>query len=46
MADNLRRHGGQLLIDALEEQGVDRVFCVPGESFLAPWMASTARAWT
>ena len=29
------RHGGQILIDQLEIQGVDRVFCVPGESFLA-----------
>ncbi|RVT82191.1 thiamine pyrophosphate-binding protein [Rhodobacteraceae bacterium CCMM004] len=29
------RHGGQALIEALEAQGVDRVFCVPGESYLA-----------
>jgi len=29
------RTGGQLLIDCLEQQGVDRVFCVPGESYLA-----------
>ena len=29
------RHGGALLIAALEAQGVGRVFCVPGESFLA-----------
>lgn len=28
-------HGGQLLIDCLVEQGVDRVFCIPGESYLA-----------
>ena len=27
--------GGQLLIQCLEEQGVDRIFCVPGESYLA-----------
>lgn len=27
--------GGQLLIECLEAQGVDRVFCVPGESYLA-----------
>ena len=29
------RHGGQILVDALKGQGVDRVFSVPGESFLA-----------
>lgn len=29
------RHGGQILVDQLKIQGVDRVFCVPGESFLA-----------
>lgn len=28
-------HGGGVLIDALSAQGVKRVFCVPGESFLA-----------
>lgn len=28
-------HGGAVLIDALSAQGVRRVFCVPGESFLA-----------
>lgn len=27
--------GGQILIECLEVQGVDRVFCVPGESYLA-----------
>ncbi|MEM7270845.1 MAG: thiamine pyrophosphate-binding protein, partial [Pseudomonadota bacterium] len=27
--------GGQILIDCLEAQGVDRIFCVPGESYLA-----------
>ncbi len=29
------RHGGQILVKALEIQGVKRVFSVPGESFLA-----------
>lgn len=29
------RHGGRILIDQLARQGVERVFCVPGESFLA-----------
>ncbi|MGN6548498.1 MAG: thiamine pyrophosphate-binding protein [Pararhizobium sp.] len=29
------RTGGQLLVECLEAQGVDRLFCVPGESFLA-----------
>ncbi|WP_299965199.1 thiamine pyrophosphate-binding protein [uncultured Roseobacter sp.] len=28
-------HGGKLLIDCLQAQGVERVFCIPGESFLA-----------
>src|SRR5580692_5310008 len=28
------RSGGQILVDALRLQGVDRVFCVPGESYL------------
>ena len=27
--------GGKVLVDCLEAQGVDRVFCVPGESYLA-----------
>ena len=31
----LMRHGGQILVDQLQVQGVDRVFCVPGESYLA-----------
>ncbi len=30
-----RRHGGQILVDQLKQQGVTRVFSVPGESFLA-----------
>jgi acetolactate synthase-1/2/3 large subunit len=29
------RHGGQILIDQLKIQGVERVFCIPGESYLA-----------
>lgn len=29
------QHGGQILVDALKVQGVTRVFCVPGESYLA-----------
>lgn len=29
------RHGGRILAEALRAQGVDRVFSVPGESFLA-----------
>ena len=28
------RHGGQILIDQLKIQGVERVFCIPGESYL------------
>lgn len=27
--------GGQLIVDALEANGVDRIYCVPGESYLA-----------
>ena len=33
--NNPARSGGQILIEALVAQGVDRVFCVPGESYLA-----------
>lgn len=29
------RHGGQILIDQLALNGIDRIFCVPGESYLA-----------
>ncbi len=29
------RHGGSILVDQLKIQGVERVFCIPGESFLA-----------
>ncbi len=29
------KHGGKLLVEALENQGVARVFSIPGESFLA-----------
>jgi acetolactate synthase-1/2/3 large subunit len=28
------RNGGQILVEALKIQGVDRVYCVPGESYL------------
>ena len=36
MAETLRtRAGGQILADQLALQGVDTVFCVPGESYLA-----------
>ena len=31
----INRTGGQLLIEALRQQGTDHVFCVPGESFLS-----------
>ena len=27
--------GGQLIVDALEANGVERLYCVPGESYLA-----------
>ena len=29
-----QRNGGQILVEALRGQGVDRVYCVPGESYL------------
>ncbi|MCL4107971.1 UNVERIFIED_CONTAM: hypothetical protein GTU68_016999 [Idotea baltica] len=29
------RHGGKLLVECLENQDVKRVFCIPGESYLA-----------
>lgn len=29
------RHGGKALVEALEAQGVRRIFCIPGESYLA-----------
>ena len=31
----MKRTGGQLIVDALEANGVERLFCVPGESYLA-----------
>jgi acetolactate synthase-1/2/3 large subunit len=37
------RTGGQLLVDALKVHGVDMVFGVPGESYLAALDASTMR---
>ena len=33
--DSRARTGAQLLVDALRIQGVDTIFCVPGESFLS-----------
>ncbi|HEX4767406.1 MAG TPA: thiamine pyrophosphate-binding protein [Lichenihabitans sp.] len=35
MPDRDARTGGQILVDQLRIQGVDHVFCVPGESYLA-----------
>ncbi|MEM9010128.1 MAG: thiamine pyrophosphate-binding protein [Pseudomonadota bacterium] len=35
MRDAGDQTGGQVLVRALEAQGVDRLFCVPGESYLA-----------
>ena len=32
---NVMRTGGKLLVDQLILNGVDRIFCVPGESYLA-----------
>ncbi|WP_380875620.1 thiamine pyrophosphate protein [Sphingomonas sp. DBB INV C78] len=32
---NNKRTGGRILVDALLAQGCDRIFCVPGESYLA-----------
>ncbi len=31
----MTRTGGQLIVDCLEANGVERIFCVPGESYLA-----------
>lgn len=31
----MAKTGGEILVECLEAQGVDRVFCVPGESYLA-----------
>ena len=31
----INRTGGQLLIESLQQQGTDHIFCVPGESFLS-----------
>ncbi len=33
--DNSTRSGGEVLIDALKVNAVERIFCIPGESFLA-----------
>jgi len=35
MAKVMRRTGGQILVDQLIAQGVERLTCVPGESYLA-----------
>jgi acetolactate synthase I/II/III large subunit len=35
MTDERFRTGGQILVDQLVAQGVEHVFCVPGESYLA-----------
>ncbi|SDL71845.1 acetolactate synthase-1/2/3 large subunit [Modicisalibacter muralis] len=35
MTETARQQGGHILIDSLKAQGVDRVFCIPGESYLA-----------
>jgi acetolactate synthase-1/2/3 large subunit len=35
MSSSNLRTGGQVLVDALKLHGVDTVYCVPGESFLA-----------
>ena len=32
--ENILRSGGQIIVDQLLKQGIDKVFCVPGESFL------------
>ena len=34
MPDTAARSGGRILVDALRVHGVDRLFCVPGESYL------------
>ncbi|QPC88243.1 thiamine pyrophosphate-binding protein [Mesorhizobium sp. NBSH29] len=31
----MKKSGGKLIVDALEANGVDRIYCVPGESYLA-----------
>ena len=38
------RTGGQILIDQLVVQGVERVTCVPGESYLAALDAASVPA--
>jgi acetolactate synthase-1/2/3 large subunit len=35
MTEVQSRTGGQLIVDCLKAQGVEHVFCVPGESYLA-----------
>ena len=43
MEQGNRRTGGQVQVDALRIHGVDTVFCVPGESYLAALDALAAR---
>ena len=33
-ASNAERNGGQILVEALHRNGVDTIYCVPGESYL------------
>jgi acetolactate synthase-1/2/3 large subunit len=35
VSEAMCRTGGQILVDCLKLQGVDRIFCVPGESYIA-----------
>lgn len=35
MSERMGRTGAQLLVDGLALQAVDRIFCVPGESYIA-----------
>ncbi len=35
MSSSAPRSGGQILVDQLVAQGVERVYCIPGESYLA-----------
>lgn len=34
MPEPVVRNGGQILVDALQQQAVDTVYCIPGESYL------------
>lgn len=35
MTSTVARHGGKVLVECLEVQGVRRIYCVPGESYLS-----------